>query len=755
MILERTIPFSPLAKKHSEYIRGGLDSRISVAEGAIRCIDGDTLIYDPVKNEHIKARDYQGGHVYAFDGEKLVVAKASKAYRFKKVKLFEVILKSGKKIVVSEGHRLLTPDGWQPISEHIHGDSFSKVLSCEFYQHPLELPQSLQASTLGNVQKVQHEDVQNSLKKAPSSQGNCSVYPRQYDEQLLMASNNVQELVPSQAGVRERNHLYLQKGDQGHALNDNHLYQSYNPVSINESLPHKNEGALYRSSDKAKECHSGGKFYECLSQYDSKLPQSQSLSYLRRQAPESYLDHLLSNDSFPCEVSPLRGNKIVYPNYTLLYDEIVSITYKKYDYYYDLHVPGFENFLANGIINHNSGKTIDHCIIAAARLEICRDKIHLASGSTLANAKLNIGVCNGFGLEALFRGRCRWGKFRDNEALYIQTQTGEKIVIFAGGGKADSYKRILGNSYGIWIATEINEHYDSPDSRTSFIKVAMGRQAAALDPLILWDLNPCNPNHSIYADYIDLYREQKLPGYQYQHFTLEDNLSITEERRNEIKAQYNPESVWYRRDILGQRVIAEGLIFRQFADNSDKWIVKKVPDDLQFITYGVDFGENHSHTVFVATGIRRGGRGVVALMENRLKSKGVDPSRIESEFVDFVIKAMQRYPGPRHTYAFCDHPETIVNGIAKALYQKKLPIQAVMAQKEEIRTRIYAQEKLLNREQMQIMEECRGLIYSLNNQAWDPAKHEDTRLDNDPDVADVADAWEYSWEAFIDEIGVR
>lgn len=409
--------------------------------------------------------------------------------------------------------------------------------------------------------------------------------------------------------------------------------------------------------------------------------------------------------------------------------------------------------VAEGAIR--SGKTINHCIIAAARLEICRDKIHLASGSTLANAKLNIGVCNGFGLEALFRGRCRWGKFRDNEALYIQTQTGEKIVIFAGGGKADSYKRILGNSYGIWIATEINEHYDSPDSRTSFIKVAMGRQAAALDPLILWDLNPCNPYHSIYSDYIDLYREQKLSGYQYQHFTLEDNLSITEERREEIKAQYNPNSVWYRRDILGMRVVAEGLIFRQFADNPDKWVVQKAPEDIQFITYGVDFGENHSHTVFVATGIRRGGRGVVALMEHKLKSKGVDPSQIEAEFVDFVIKVMQKYPNPRHTYAFCDHPETIMNGIAKALNQKHLPVQAVMAQKEEIRTRIYAQEKLLNRDQMQIMEECKLLQHSLSNQAWDPTKQEDTRLDNNPDVADVADAWEYSWQAFIDEIGVR
>ena len=156
--------------------------------------------------------------------------------------------------------------------------------------------------------------------------------------------------------------------------------------------------------------------------------------------------------------------------------------------------------VAEGAIR--SGKTIDHCIIAAAYLEETPDKFHLASGSTIGNAKLNIGVCNGFGLEALFRGRCRWGKFKDNECLYIQTRTGEKVVIFVGGAKADAYKRILGNSYGLWIATEINEHYDCADSRSSFVKVASGRQIAAQKPFTLWDLNPCNPKASIYEEYI-------------------------------------------------------------------------------------------------------------------------------------------------------------------------------------------------------------------------------------------------------------
>ena len=218
--------------------------------------------------------------------------------------------------------------------------------------------------------------------------------------------------------------------------------------------------------------------------------------------------------------------------------------------------------VAEGAIR--SGKTIDHCIIAAMYLETCQDKIHLASGSTIGNAKLNIGVCNGYGLENLFAGRCKWGKFRDNEALFIATKTGQKVVIFAGGAKADSYKRILGNSYGLWIATEINEHYDSDDSRTSFVKVAFGRQIAAQNPLVLWDLNPCNPGHKIYSEYIDSYKNGYVGGYQYEHFTIADNLSISPERKAEIESQYTKGSVWYRRDILGERCIAEGLIYPMY-----------------------------------------------------------------------------------------------------------------------------------------------------------------------------------------------
>ena len=304
--------------------------------------------------------------------------------------------------------------------------------------------------------------------------------------------------------------------------------------------------------------------------------------------------------------------------------------------------------VAEGAIR--SGKTIDHCIIAAMYLETCPDKIHLASGSSQPNAKLNIGECNGYGLEHLFRGRCHWGKFKSNEALFISTQTGEKIVIFAGGGKADSYKKILGNSYGLWIATEINEHYDSDNSRESFIKVAFGRQAAARQPLTLWDLNPCAPHHPIYTNYIDKWLGKYPGGYQYEHFTIDDNLSLTPERRAEIKGRYDETSVWYKRDILGQRVTAEGLIYFTYAGSPQRFAVSE--DDLpktkdkkaysfKRINIGVDFGSNGSAHAMVATAFDVGYKNVYVLASERFDAHEVTVETVIAKINGILERSLE------------------------------------------------------------------------------------------------------------------
>lgn len=401
--------------------------------------------------------------------------------------------------------------------------------------------------------------------------------------------------------------------------------------------------------------------------------------------------------------------------------------------------------VAEGAIR--SGKTIDHCIIAAAYLEKCRDKIHLASGSTIGNAKLNIGVCNGFGLEALFRGRCKWGKYRDNEALFIYTQTGEKVVVFAGGGKADSYKRILGNSYGLWIATEINEHYDSEDSRTSFIKVAFGRQAAALDPLVLWDLNPCGPHHRIYGDYIDAYKQGYVGGYQYQHFTIDDNLSISEQRKEEIKSQYNPESVWYRRDILGERCTAEGLIYPLFADNPQRYeVTRDALPAFRYITVGVDFGGNKSAYAFVATGITEDWD-VCALRSLRIPAKGVSVEQMIARFVRFCEGIEQDYGAVDFVYP--DNAEQAIINSMDAQTRWRI----IGSVKGEIIDRIRTMDTLLSTDRFKyVAGECDSLKSALCDAVWDDKKLEDVRLDDGTSDVDSLDAFEYSWSWAIKQI---
>ena len=422
----------------------------------------------------------------------------------------------------------------------------------------------------------------------------------------------------------------------------------------------------------------------------------------------------------------------------------------------DKHIDYIHNALdckmsvAEGAVR--ASKTISNCIIACMYLETCEEKIHLASGSTLPNAKLNIGDCNGFGLEYLFGGRCKWGKYKSNEALYIQTKTGEKIVIFAGGGKSDSYKKILGNSYGLWIATEINEHYDSDDSRTSFIKVAMARQLASKQIKILWDLNPCSPNHKIYKNYIDKYKNDGLlGGYNYEHFTIADNMAISEERKNEIKSMYDPNTIWYKRDILGMRCVAEGLIYKDFAENTDKYLLKTPPSNLSHIKIGVDFGGNGSANTFVCTGFTYGLRDVVVL-EAEKHDGYLTPEKLQNLFVDFVKMCYNKYRKGGEVY--CDSAEQVlIAGLRSAGARNNLPININNARKSAINDRINLVNKLMATGKFKVLEHCATVIEALSQAVWNNKEgHEDERLDNGTSDVDSLDALEYSIEPHLNDL---
>ena len=87
-------------------------------------------------------------------------------------------------------------------------------------------------------------------------------------------------------------------------------------------------------------------------------------------------------------------------------------------------------------------------------------------------------------------------------------------------------------------------------------------------------------------------------------------MNINEQARKEFISQYVPGSIWYNRDILGQRSIAEGLIYKTLAGEFSLPAGQKKPHSItldeakamQFgkIIVGVDFGGNGSGHAFIA-----------------------------------------------------------------------------------------------------------------------------------------------------------
>lgn len=413
--------------------------------------------------------------------------------------------------------------------------------------------------------------------------------------------------------------------------------------------------------------------------------------------------------------------------------------------------------IAEGAVR--AGKTVDNVLSFAYELCHTKDKFHLATGSTMANAKLNIGDANGFGLEHIFRGQCKWSKYKDNDCLIIRgpyTDFAEKVVIFAGGKSSDSYKKIRGNSYGMWIATEINLHHDNT------IKEAMNRQLAADMIKIFWDLNPEHPKAPIYVQYLDKWMEKNkkgdlIGGYNYEHFTIFDNVTISKERFQEVISRYEPGSIWYIRDIEGKRSIAEGLIYHKMATAiaamnnlflMKKKAVKKLIqlNQVEKINVGVDFGGNGSGHAFVATAATVGYKQMIVLRSERHIGDDIDPDKLGGLFLLFVKTILDEYGFITRVYA--DSAEQVlIRGLRNALNRSGMgTVKVSNALKSKITDRIFLTTAMAAMGRLFFTEDTETYQEAVSMAVWDSKKIELVRLDDGTSDIDTLDAFEYTIE---------
>lgn len=405
------------------------------------------------------------------------------------------------------------------------------------------------------------------------------------------------------------------------------------------------------------------------------------------------------------------------------------------------------------------GKNVLSVLAWGISLDEHPDKMHLASGVSIATAKLNILDCDGFGLLNYFDGRCRLGEYLGRTCLHVGSRVGEKMIMISGGGKEGDERLIKGNTYGTAYVTEANE------CSKTFVLEVNDRTLTSSRRQIFHDLNPKAPKHWYYEDFLNDYiaQQKKNPasGINYGHFTIADNLSISDEQLRTVLRSYpNKTGVWYRRDIRGERCITEGAIYQAFAQLHKELRVEK-PADIVEINVGVDFGGGKAGHAFVASAITRRGEVVALASERHMRArdpgaKEIDPAELGRLFVAFCNKIVSMYG--MITWAFCDSAEqTLIAGLRTSCAKGGLPwmvSRITNALKTTINDRIRATEFLAGQRRfLYVSRDCATLESALLSAVWDVDElTEDVRLDDGTSDIDTLDAFEYTFESQISRL---
>ena len=300
--------------------------RLGRAALFLDCVAGETMLDMPGGPRRIDELAQAGRPiiVYALSAEGTVVqARATSPFRKGRADLYRYELVSGRIISVTQGHRFLTDRGWVAAREVKPG---ARLLVSE----AIHLPSISEPDLSGSLQGGR--SCEQTLQGSPDR---CSDGSRHDGGQLLLAASAVQEPAPSQADA--------------HALGLPPWLADGREHRSARSRPHL---GMFRPSRQGS---------SCLDWNGQDAPEHQPLASGSAQSVQSIHTALPA----PSSASPALSENgphqsvsqypVADPSDDLQYDTVVSVKYLRTDEYYDLHVPGFENYFAHGICSHNTG----------------------------------------------------------------------------------------------------------------------------------------------------------------------------------------------------------------------------------------------------------------------------------------------------------------------------------------------------------------------------------------------------------------
>ena len=354
-------------------------------------------------------------------------------------------------------------------------------------------------------------------------------------------------------------------------------------------------------------------------------------------------------------------------------------------------VKDMDGIIADGAIR--SGKTISMSLSYVMWAMYVFDNQNFGmAGKTIGSFRRNVL----FWLKLMLFSRGY--KYRDHRAdnLLEVSKSGVTNYFYIFGGKDERSQDLI---QGITLAGMFfDEVALMPES---FVNQATGR--LSVEGSKMWfNCNPDGPYHWFKVNWIDKKKEKRLI---YLHFTMDDNLSLSEEIKKRYRSMYS--GVFFQRYILGMWTVAEGVIFDMF----DKAIhvYNKLVDTIASETYvSCDYGTQNA-TVFLLW--QKGVDGVwYCIKEYYYSGRENKKQKTDGEFADELEKFVEGYKVKR-----------IVIDPSAASFIAELKSRGLRIKKanNDVLDGIRYTGSMLNDEKIRFSPECKNTIQEFSAYIWD------------------------------------
>lgn len=189
-------------------------------------------------------------------------------------------------------------------------------------------------------------------------------------------------------------------------------------------------------------------------------------------------------------------------------------------------------------------------------------------------------------LKRMLRGRGYKCKEHRADNYLVISKNGVSNEYYLFGGKDESSQDLI---QGITLAGILFDEVALMPQ--SFVNQATAR--CSVENAKMWfNCNPDGPYHWFKVEYLDNIEKKNA---LHLHFTMDDNLSLSEKVKERYKNMYS--GIFYRRYILGEWCLAEGVIYDMF--DEDVHVFDSYEGEVIEKTYvSIDYGTQNA-TVFL------------------------------------------------------------------------------------------------------------------------------------------------------------